>query len=32
MRRKIQDLIQGKFEYDIPVLLFEQEELCFSVI
>ena len=32
MRRKIQDLIRGKFEYDSPVLLFDQEELCFSVI
>lgn len=32
MRRKIQDLIQGKFACDSPVLLFEQEELCFPVI
>lgn len=32
MRRKIQDLIRGKFEYDRPVLLFEEEELVFAVI
>lgn len=32
MRRKIQDLIRGKFAYDCPVLLFDEEELCFTVI
>ncbi len=32
MRQKIQDIIRGKFEYDGPVLLLEEEELDLPVI
>lgn len=32
MRRKIQDMIQGKFEYNRPALVVREEELRFSVI
>ncbi len=32
MRQKIQDIIRGKFEYDRPVLLLEEEELELPVI
>ncbi len=32
MRRKIQDLIRGTFEYDRPSLFLEEEKLDFSVV
>ncbi len=32
MRQKIQDIIRGKFEYDRPILLLEEEELELPVI
>ncbi|MCD7920984.1 MAG: DUF5717 family protein [Clostridiales bacterium] len=32
MRRKIQDIIRGKFEYDRPSLFLEEEGLRFSVV
>ncbi len=32
MRQKIQDIIRGKFEYDSPALLLEEEDLYLPVI
>lgn len=32
MRRKIQNLTQGKFEYDQPALIIREEELNFQVV
>ncbi len=32
MRQKIQDIVRGKFEYDRPVLLLEEDELDLPVI